>query len=317
MSTTNETPRRPVRVLRNLRIDEVSAVDVGAGKGVKIVLMKRADDEPPLDARSKGPLEKWERAQRREAERREFEEREKLIKGRERGAELFKHYLAKAEVAADRDVSENPRHAPVVEHHASKVADLLVEAGSFPTREQALAHLLHHKDGAALLRRLSKQKDTSAMSDNWTSIAKDHGVIAVAKHVVENGAGSLDEHTFTKLITEHAQREHPDMTPEAAFAKVFTAQTPDGALLRKAHAVTKDLMSLEPVFVGGEDARDVNGAQKAYEQLMNMAEEQRARAPWKTVAQLFSELMQDPKHAELAAKAHQRPGPMTSYPFPR
>src|SRR6516162_10895995 len=101
--STNETPRK-VRLLRNLRINEVSAVDRGAGEGVKIVLMKR-DDEPP-DARSKGPLEKWERAQRREAERREFEDREKLIKGRERGAELFKHYLAKAEVMADRDASE-------------------------------------------------------------------------------------------------------------------------------------------------------------------------------------------------------------------
>jgi len=74
---------------------------------------------------------------------------------------------------------------------------------------------------------------------------------------------------------------------------------------------------LEPVFVGGEDARDVDGAQKAYSQLMNMAEEQRARAPWKTVAQLFSELMQDPKNVELAAKAHQRPTATTTYPFPK
>jgi hypothetical protein len=35
------TPR-PTRILRNLRINEVSGVDKGAGRGVKIMLMKRA-----------------------------------------------------------------------------------------------------------------------------------------------------------------------------------------------------------------------------------------------------------------------------------
>jgi hypothetical protein len=127
----------------------------------------------------------------------------------------------------------------------------------------------------------------------------------------------IDEHEFTKLVTEHAQREHPGLTPEQAFVKVFTAQTEQGALLRKAHAVTKDLMSLEPVFVGGEDARDVNSATKAYEQLMRMAEDQRARAPWKSISQAFADVFQDAKNAELAAKAHRRPMPTTSYPFPR
>ena len=72
MSTTNETPRK-VRLLRNLRINEVSAVDRGAGEGVKIVLMKR-DDEPP---RSKPHVERAERAGRIERRRREREEFEK------------------------------------------------------------------------------------------------------------------------------------------------------------------------------------------------------------------------------------------------
>jgi len=35
------------RVLRNLRIDEVSAVSRGAGEGVRIMLMKRDDAQPP------------------------------------------------------------------------------------------------------------------------------------------------------------------------------------------------------------------------------------------------------------------------------
>jgi hypothetical protein len=37
---TKQRPRR-ARVLTNLKIDEISAVDAGAGEGVKIVMMKR------------------------------------------------------------------------------------------------------------------------------------------------------------------------------------------------------------------------------------------------------------------------------------
>jgi hypothetical protein len=39
------------RILTNLKITEVSAVDKGAGEGVRILLMKRADDEPYVASR--------------------------------------------------------------------------------------------------------------------------------------------------------------------------------------------------------------------------------------------------------------------------
>jgi hypothetical protein len=320
MSTTNETPRR-ARLLTRLRINEVSAVDRGAGEGVKIVLMKRGD-EPPPDARSKGPLEKWERAQRREAERREFEERERLIQGRERGAELFKHYLAKAEVAADRDVSEDPKHAPTVEHHASKVADLLVETGRHPNRAAALDHLLHSARGAALLRRVHKHhEEEPTMTPEQIEAArvekfKSLNPVAVAKVIVDDGKSyGITEPELVELISNYDRQ--PGETAAKCFSRHYEAQDENGLAVRKAVQIAKDMMSLEPTFVGAEDARDVNGATKAYNQLMQMAEEQRARAPWKTVAQLFSELMQDPKNSELASKAHQRPTATTQYPFPR
>jgi hypothetical protein len=35
-----------VRILRNLQIDDVSSVDVGAGRGVRVVLAKRDGAEP-------------------------------------------------------------------------------------------------------------------------------------------------------------------------------------------------------------------------------------------------------------------------------
>ena len=37
------------KILRGLRIDEVSSVSAGAGRGVKVVLMKRADPLPGLE----------------------------------------------------------------------------------------------------------------------------------------------------------------------------------------------------------------------------------------------------------------------------
>src|SRR6516165_1355671 len=43
--TMSDKPPTKARVLTRLRIDEVSAVDKGAGKGVKVVLMKRDQDD--------------------------------------------------------------------------------------------------------------------------------------------------------------------------------------------------------------------------------------------------------------------------------
>src|SRR6516165_8855171 len=85
------------------------------------------------------------------------------------------------------------------DHHASKVADLLHEAGSFPSREHALRFLLHSKDGAALLHRLrtTKMEKEPPMNDieklraeraeNLRSLFKSAGPVAVCKVIVEDG----------------------------------------------------------------------------------------------------------------------------------
>jgi hypothetical protein len=273
-------------------------------------------------------LGRTERIKRRRREREEFEERERLIKARERGAELFRHYLAKAaEVKADHDVSEDPKHAPAVEHHASKVADLLVESGRHPDRAAALDHLLHSSRGQALLRRMNK-KDDSTMTDNWTSIAKDHGIVAVAKMITNDGdAHGLGEHEFTQLLTEHAKREHPDMTPDQAFSKIFGAETEEGQLLRQAHGLTKSWpapMSISPTMVGGSDAfpsaqrregsspprqdgTNRGGESSAYDQLVAMAARQRKEG--ETASAAFMRVYTDPANASLAEaeRAQNRP----------
>src|SRR6516225_8494800 len=50
-------PPTKTRVLTRIRIDEVSAVDKGAGEGVKIMLMKRAPDSADTDHVDLSPAE--------------------------------------------------------------------------------------------------------------------------------------------------------------------------------------------------------------------------------------------------------------------
>jgi len=78
-----------------------------------------------------------------------------------------------------------------------------------------------------------------------------------------------------------------------------------------------NLLNIEPTMVGGSEAFDVNNdSSEAYQKLVDMAEEQRRRTPTLTAAQAFARVFEDPDNATLAAKAHRRPSPTTSYAFP-
>jgi hypothetical protein len=88
--------------------------------------------------------------------------------------------------------------------------------------------------------------------------------------------------------------------------------------VRKAHALTKSLMPIEPVYVGGRDAADVNtDNSKAYQQMVALADEMRRRSPELSPARAFARVFTNPENAELANKAHRRPAATTSYPHPR
>src|SRR3984893_3119800 len=93
----------------------------------------------------------------------------------------------------DDDDDDNGDIEKQADHHASTVADLLVEAGSFPHRAAALHHLLHKPEGQALLRRMHKAaeqtaKETSMKSHSEfvQSVVKQYGVVALAKSMVQD-----------------------------------------------------------------------------------------------------------------------------------
>ncbi len=106
--------------------------------------------------------------------------------------------------------------------------------------------------------------------------------------------------------------------PDQAFARYYSA--PENLDVRKAIQLTKGfprLMETVPTSteVGATDVEDDSA--EAYDKLVEMAEEQRRRAPTLTVAQAFARVFADPANAKLAAAAHRRPAPTTNYEFPQ
>ncbi|HMF28917.1 MAG TPA: hypothetical protein VKE42_09100 [Candidatus Cybelea sp.] len=204
----------------------------------------------------------------------------------------------------DGDDDDGDDGERAVEHHASKVADLLTESKSFPSREVALRYLLHHKDGQALLHRMRKGANM-AKKDTWQSIAKEYGVIAVAKMIADDGdAHGLGEAELTQLATEHAVKAYPGKKPDAAFAALYS----ESLDLRKALQIAKlTLADIVPVFVGGEAARSPNDPKDALGQLNELVAKQRERHPEMTPAQAFARVYAD--NPELARREREENTP--------
>jgi hypothetical protein len=209
------------------------------------------------------------------------------------------------------------------DHHASKVADLLVEAESYPDRASALQHLLHSPRGQALLTRMHKADQTvkeSPMS-SLQDIAKTHGVagvVQIAKNITEEQRSfRITEAEFVNLIDTAARVAHPELGA-LAFEKVYERNP----VLARAIAVIKawpSPMSLTPTMVGGTDSMlqvfDANP--DARQQLTEMAESQRRAG--ESAAQAFERVYLDPanRHLAEAERGQNRPQPTTIFPLPR
>src|ERR1700726_3724557 len=112
----------------------------------------------------------------------------------------------KATMADDTDRDGDGDTEKRVDHHASTVADLLVEAGSFPHRAAALQHLLHKPSGQALLARMHKAADQTAEEPNMRtgetleSILKDSSPVSVCKAIVDRGRSPCGEQELVAVL---------------------------------------------------------------------------------------------------------------------
>jgi hypothetical protein len=236
----------------------------------------------------------------------------------------FAGIMAKAD-AKSRDLADGDDDdvGKLADHRASVVADLLVEAGSFPHRAAALQHLLHKPSGQALLARMHKAAEQTEKESPMTSLqdmVKSHGVagvVQIAKNIVEEQKSfRLTEEEFCKLIDTAARVAHPELGARA-FEKVYERNP----LLARAIAVIKAGLAEQllsggmPVqVVGGADAQDVDDPSAALAALHRIGRE---RWPDASEAIRFTRAFE--ANPTLAAKAHRRPTapPGGAYPYPR
>jgi hypothetical protein len=202
-------------------------------------------------------------------------------------------------------------------HRLDKLADLLVESGSHASRADALDFLLHDRRGTALAQR-HKREEPNMPTNLQKAFLKARGdAVAFCKGVVDRGnADGVDEHALTALLTAHARKMFPAAKTDAiAFAKLYEAEE----TVRRAVGLAKAFpsqMVVTPVFVGGQEARDVNDPKSALSQLNELVEEQRKRSPAKSTAQLFAQVYA--MRPDLAAQERRenapRPGDHPAFP---
>jgi hypothetical protein len=219
----------------------------------------------------------------------------------------FEDYLQKAGVDGGGSKDDS---VGKVEHHASTVADLLTEAGTFPHRAAALHYLLHKPSGQGLLARLRKaaeqtEKDNPPM-DSILQIMKSGGIGPVCAAICAKGSTTISEHELVEAATKVAAERHPELSPSQAFSKVYSASTDEARVLRDAIKV-----AMQPT-VTGTDLRDAADADEAMDQLRTIGQRMAPSAsPSKQFALAFS------ANPLLAARAHRRPSPTTFFPMPR
>lgn len=130
------------------------------------------------------------------------------------------------------------------------------------------------------------------------------GMAAIAKSIIAKGATNFTEHEFAGALMEHAKLNKRDNESAAqSFSRILQSD-PD---IRRAYGITRGYMSIEPTWVeiGGTISEDDSKA--AFDQLTEMANAQRAKAPWLSGDQAFSRVFSAPENAELANRAHRRP----------
>ena len=198
--------------------------------------------------------------------------------------------------------------------HLSKVVTAMKIAHPNMSDADVMAYILHHPEGRALVKELFKRyggqrptKERPTMDTIEQSVAKCGGIVDVAKALVAGGPmlHGLTPNAFTEEVTKLAEREHPQLRRDAAFAKVFAAQDDRGVLLRKAWDISKGLATLVPTFVGGNTT--TMSEAEAIAKLRALAEKQH---------RTFESVLVDPANVELATAAHRRPQATTSFAFP-
>jgi hypothetical protein len=310
------------RILTKLRIDEVSAVDAGAGDGVRIVLMKR-DDVP----RSKPHLERYQRRLRKFEEIFMRKELDNMETSPATGARYNRTRLP--DVDDDGDALERDR-------------DLLGdddELDEVITKALRDHHHGHHSLSAALVQhlhdRLERRRERHGYTkaakeqpmDTVHSIMKDGSIAGVCAAIVAKGATAISQDDLVSAVGKVAQKRWPELSEAQAFTKVYSDPGTEGRVVRDAIRVAKESLAetmlgpgLPVQVVGGPSAmldaanNDQSDVEQARAELMRVG---RLQYPRRTENEVFEMAFSDPRNATIVARLYQRPTPSSIYPMPR
>jgi hypothetical protein len=269
-----------VRVLRRLKIDHVASVDRGAGDGCHVVLFKR--DDTPDNGNGNGndddeafhaALAFLDTPHGAALLARFFPRGVSSVDDIERLGRLLARRM-RAAARANSDAEPSDPYQPWTDVIGD--ADEIEDADDDETEDE------------------DEEIEDDPMRDRNTELEalakRDGGVHGLARRICKQGGGGISEHELTELITRHAMQLYPDMSPEAAFTKVYCA--PGAEPLRLAVSVVKGMLAVEPIQVDGDDV-DVNDAERAYEKLQKLADAQRRRVPSLSRAQAFERAGRD------------------------
>jgi hypothetical protein len=288
--------KRTKRIMRTFKLNEISAVDRPAQEDATVAIIKSHSPAEAIHAH---------------CEKLAMDIAEKYPdRTPEQNAALTEAF-EKFEDAVVGGISP-------LQHHASQVADMLVEVyGQVGmTRQKALDYLFHDNNGAALLKRrsVSKSDNKESKMDNLSKVEKwdvfqksAGGFEAIAKRVVDdNDAHGLSEAELTDLLKRDCKRRKVDfvnaydehhkafhIAKQTAWANYELEQNPLHPAVAKAHddiaktAITRDSLSSVNYDVAGVE-----------EDMKRMVREILATAPWKTPREAYALV-----RAQLEAKA--------------
>jgi hypothetical protein len=264
-----------VRVLRNLRINEVSSVDRAANGDARVVLYKRNDVDDDNNNGDDGDeafhaaLAFLDTPHGAALLARFFPRGVRSVDDIERLGRLLARRM-RAAARANSDAEPRDPYQPWTDVIGD---DDETEDDDDETEDEEIEKVfpMSVSDRNAELRAIAK---------------RDGGVTGLCRRICKQGAGGISEAELTALITEFAMAQFPEMSEPAAFAKVFLSA--GGETLRRAVAIAKGMLTtIEPVQVGGGDS-DGDDAARAYGHLERLATETRKRWPGLSASQAFA-----------------------------
>jgi hypothetical protein len=156
-------------------------------------------------------------------------------------------------------------------------------------------------------------------TDQLLALAERQGIASIAKVVLEDEqyAKAITEKEFVDMLMECAKEyQRTGESVGQSFSRMFSADTPEALLLRKAHAAVR-----QANFPKVVTALPVSkSAGSAYDQIVAKANRLRELEPGLSFDQAFAKVFTDPANVNLTTEERRqnRPGPgaSTSYPMP-